>query len=426
MENREDFLHDDWLERAVDAVLRDPVPGELPPDRVARLVAVVQRAANQPYPITLIERIKNMKLRTKIAVVAAAVLAIVGLTSLLVPGGGVALAFGDVAQALNSIHSATWKITYAGNGPQPKNETIIQNGIGMFLTPSHERQEMTIGGKTQIVIFDGEKDKALGLDPAEKTATVVSYKNVPLHSPIGGTFQALRQSVADAQSGEAGKVERLGAETIDGRRAEGFRIMSGPDITVWADPKTSLPIRVELDGPIPGCRIVITDIQVGMHLDESLFSLDVPAGYAVQPPQEQDVLTHEMVSLAKALRFAAEHNDGVFPPALRGEQGLEGIMRRAITTLEKNVKNSVDKNSSEVFKLQTELDGASGLLSAPADVWHYAGKDVKLSTPNRPIFWVKLKKKGAPSLVIYADLSVKEVPADKLPQAPQARGSAKP
>ena len=82
MENHEDFHHDDLLERAVDAVLRDPIPGDLPPDQVAQLIAAVRQAADQPYPITLIERIKNMKLRTKIAVAAAVLLAFVGLLSL--------------------------------------------------------------------------------------------------------------------------------------------------------------------------------------------------------------------------------------------------------------------------------------------------------------------------------------------------------
>ncbi len=146
MENREDFHHDDLLERAVDAVLRDPIPDELPPDRVAQLVAVVRQAADQPYPITLIERIKNMKPRTKIAVAAAVLIAFAGLMSWLVPGGGVALAFADVAEALNSVHSATWKTTTVVKGPQ--NETVTWSEIGMFLAPSHERTETTAQGKT--------------------------------------------------------------------------------------------------------------------------------------------------------------------------------------------------------------------------------------------------------------------------------------
>ena len=126
MENREDFHHDDLLERAVDAVLRDPIPGELPPDQVAQLVAAVRQAADKPYPITLIERIENMKLRTRIAVAAAVLIAVIGLMSWLVPGSGAALAFDDVAQALNNVQSATWKTTSVVKGP--KNETVTWMG----------------------------------------------------------------------------------------------------------------------------------------------------------------------------------------------------------------------------------------------------------------------------------------------------------
>ena len=140
-------------------------------------------------------------------------------------------------------------------------------------------------------------------------------------------------------------MERLGAETIDGRTAEGFRIQLGAiDVKIWADPKTLLPIRVEetteaADGP--KVSIVMTDFQVNVPLDESLFSVDVPPGYTVQQTMQIDASKSPWAYLADALKMAAEYNDGVFPPALRGEQGIDGIMQRAATTLvEKHGKGS--------------------------------------------------------------------------------------
>jgi outer membrane lipoprotein-sorting protein len=428
MENREDFHHDDLLERAVDAVLRDPIPDELPPDQVAQLVAIVRHAADQPYPITLIERIRNMKPRTKIAVAAAVLIAFVGLMSWLVPRSGVALAFADVAEALNNVHSATWTTTSVVKGPQ--NETVTFSGIGMFLAPSHERMEMTVRGKKGIAIYDGQKDKTISLDPAAKTATVINLKNLPPTSPFGRTFQGLRELVAGAQSGKTGKVERLGVETIDGRRAEGFRIQLGAvEVKIWADPKTLLPIRVETAtgaGAGPEVRIVMTDFQVGVDLDKSLFSLDVPPGYTIQQTMQIDASKSPWAYLADALKMAAEYNDGVFPPTLRGEQGLDGVFQRAAKTLaEKH-----DKDPSEGLKVATDiamkLGGAFGVLFVlPPDAWHYAGKDVKLGTPNRPILWIRQQKKGGRFMVIYADLSVKEVSADEAPKLPQSEGSPK-
>jgi len=426
MENHEDVHQDDLLERAVDAVLRDPTPDELPPDQVAQLVAIVRHAADQPYPITLIERIKNMKLRTKIAVAAAVLVAFVGLMSWLVPGGGVALALADVAEALNNVHSATWKTTQVVEVKGPQTRTITTSVSSMFLAPSHERTERTVEGEKSIDIYDGEKHKSICLVPAAKTAVVINLKNLPPTNPFGKTFQGLRELVANAQSGKAGKVERLGVQTIDGRRAEGFRIRVGDvEAKVWADPKTSLPIRIEkIFSAAPESRLVMTDFQTGVDLDESLFSLDVPAGYTVYTT-EMDASKKPMACLADALKWAAEHNDGMFPPALRGEQGIGGIMQRADRTLAKKNGN----NSLEVLKLHTDVPVNLGrafgfLLALPPDAWHYAGKDVKLGTPNRPIFWLK-PKNGAQCLVIYADLSIKEVSPEEAPKVPQSEGSPK-
>ncbi len=345
MENRKDFHHDDLLERAVDAVLRDPIPDELPPEQVAQLVAVVRQAADQPYPITLIERIRNMKPRTRIAVAATVLIAFVGLMSWLVPGSGVAVAFADVAEALNNVHSATWKTTSVVKVKGPQDKTVTWSGIGMFLAPSHERTETTAEGHKAIRIVDGQKDKTIILDPAAKTAMVINLKNLPPENPFGRTFQSLRELVANAQSGKTGKVERLGVETIDGRPAEGFRIQLGAIEMSRYGPtrKRCCPSASKATGAAAGpeVRIVMTDFQVNVDLDKSLFSLDVPAGYTVQQTMQIDPSKTRWAYLTDALKMAAEYNDGVFPPTLRGEQGIDGIMQRAAKTFaEKHGKDS--------------------------------------------------------------------------------------
>jgi hypothetical protein len=68
-----------------------------------------------------------------------------------------------------------------------------------------------------------------------------------------------------------------------------------------------------------------------------------------------------------------------------------------------------------------KLGGALGvlvLLSPEQNDWHYVGKDVKLNTPDRAIFWYKLYKESASYQVIYADLSIKEVSAAEAPKLP--------
>ncbi len=425
MEKREDFHHDELLDRAVDAVLRDPVPGPVPPDQVAQLVATVRHAVQELHPITLIERIKNMKLHTRIAVAAAIVLALLGLTSLLVPGGGTALAFADVAEALKSVHSAKWNMAMTGvKGPH--GTTYTASAIGMFLAPSHERLE-TIGDHGRVVhvlITDSEKGTMLNLDPANKTATISSLAILPPNDASGRIFQNLRKLVVDAQAGGHGNVERLGAQAVDGRLAEAFRIqLGGAHVEIWADPKTLLPVRA-----ISGCgdkHGVMTDFQINTNVNESLFGTDVPAGYTARTVQISPSRTF-WVALTAALEMAAENNNGEFPETLRGEQGIDGTMWRAV----KGFENKYGKNSPELLAFQTDvtlkLDRAFGVLNAlPPDAWHYAGKGVKLGTPNRPILWAK-ERNGNGCQVVCADLSVKVVSLQDVPNVPQSEGTPQP
>jgi len=419
MEDRRDFNPDELLDRAVDAVMRGPIPDDVPPDRVAQLAAVVQHAADQPYPVTLIERITNMRPRTKIAVAAAGLIALVGLISWLAPGNGTALAFTNVAEALSEVQSARWKTTTVVKWPQGEPKTMHE--IGMFLAPSHERKEFTVEGEKSISIFDARKNKTLALVPATKTAMVMSFKDSP-RGAGGSTFLDLRRIVVDAQSGGPAIAESVGVKVIDGRRAEGFVLQIGAtEVTIWADPKSSLPIRVEnVTSGATEVRIVMTDFEVGVDLDESLFSLDVPEGYTVQEMQ-LELPKKLLVPLANTLGLAAELNGGVFPPSLRGEHGIDGILPRIAPALEKKY----EKDSPELRKaggeLAAKIGGTFAILNllGPEHDWHYAGKDVKLNTPNRPIFWWKPTMISDDYEVIYADLSVKDVAPEDVPKVPE-------
>ena len=333
------------------------------------------------------------------------------------------------------MHSATWKTTSVTKLKLPgatEEKTVTTDANCMFLAPSLERTEGIIEGQTvSIQIVDGQKGKVITLAPAMKMAMVINLKDFPPEgNPFGRTFQGLRELVADAQSGKAGKVERLGPKTIDGRTAEGFRIQLGAiDVKIWADPKTLLPIRVEqttteaAEGPKVG--IVMTDFMVNVPLDESLFAVDVPPGYTVQQTRELDA-SKPWAFLTGALKLAAEYNDGVFPPTLRGEQGIVGVIQRGAQTLLEEHKSSPD----ELRKLGTDVSmNLSAFLAflnaAPPDALHYAGKDVKLGTPDRPILWIERKRAGR-CMVFYADLSVKDVPAEEAPILSQSEGSPTP
>ena len=58
-----------------------------------------------------------------------------------------------------------------------------------------------------------------------------------------------------------------------------------------------------------------------------------------------------------------------------------------------------------------------GTQLTPESDWHYAGKGVTIDTPDRPIYWYR-PEPSAMYTVIYADLSIKQVPAADLPKVP--------
>lgn len=385
-----------------------------------------EEAANQPNTVNITERILAMKLTTKITIAAAVLIAFCGLLTWLTPGGGTALAFDNLAEAFANIRTATCKMTTEVEGPNGK---TTQDAKVMFLAPSRERVESDTGGTTMIHIADVEQGKMLDLRPKNKMAFLYGPedRDGPSEQQAanrGNSFEQLRKRISEAQSGEADNVEPLGQQTMDGRRVVGFRIRGANFVgEIWADPETALPVRVEYTTSVePKARVVMSDFQIDVELDKSLFSLKAPEGYAVHE-KKIDVSTPTAEDLAQALRAVAEHNDGLFPAELRGAHDIESFVGRVFIDLQ--AKHG--KDSPETLKAMADFGGklARGTtflrMQWPKNDWHYAGKDVKLDTPDTPIFWYKPAESDE-YRVIYADLSVKDVSAGNVPKEPQSSG----
>ncbi len=309
---------------------------------------------------------------------------------------------------LSDVRTATWRITSEARGALGETET--STGTGMYLTPSHERTEKTMGGRKEIEICDGQRDDVLTIVPAAKTALVTSFTHQPSPRLFGRTFPNWRTTIANARHGTGGKAEWLGFETVDGYRAEGFRIRRGrSELTIWADMKTALPVRVERIAWVSPdeIRTVMTDFHTNVDLDKSLFNLDVPPGYAVRT-MEVDLSRRPIDYLADTLKSAAEENGDIFPSSLVGEGGLSDILYRDIETLQKKY----GKDSADMLKLESEITRNRQVVSiflsnlTPANDWHYAGQSVLLYTSGKPIFWYKPKGDQL-YRVIFADLKVK-------------------
>jgi hypothetical protein len=284
----------------------------------------------------------------------------------------------------------------------------------------------------------------------------VDLKNIPGQRPIPPPFVGLRETITEAKKeGKRGEAQRLGFETIDGQRTEVFLVRSKypetkttVEIKLWADPKTSLPVRIKTTVVRDKSETerLLTDFHYDVPLAPDLFSVEVPKGYNVQRMQ-LDFSKGPLSILAETLGMAAKHNGGVFPPTLTGDQGIDGILQRAardlwkkhgieienngmprkedVEKLQKLRKEDIEEIQTASMELVTKLPAAMASLAAIRrhGDWHYAGKGVKLDAPHRPIFWCKF---GSDYQVLYADLSIKTVSPQNVPKVPESEGNPKP
>lgn len=470
------FNHDDLLERATRALAETPVPDGPPAAVVQSLLAAMSTPTDYSKPSTVKRRIITMKSITRTFAAASVLLALgLGLFWILSPAGP-NLAFADVADRFLGIQMATCTITIDTSQTiempklpmgSPKTKALpagkmevkgTSKGKLMFHAPAQTRMEMetkstftnpvTKKPKTMkmstVQIFDGDKGQMLTLTPQFNMAVLTKMENLSDEQKRQNSpFLAVQQFLSAAREHDA-KITPLGEKNINGRPATGFAVegLKGfADTKYWADPKTELPVRVEVtmgQGPVV-MTMIMTDFQTGMHLDESLFSTKVPEGYTVQN-LNLDASTPTIEDLAKMLRILAEQNKGVFPDKLPGPNDLfklqqqftkdytESLMKDITGTLKK--ENVAEKNPGKIVaelaksdKMQKMIDKtmpiSRGITFAatltPANDSHYAGRGVKLDTPDRPIFWYK-PTGGERYHVLYADLSIKKMAKDELPQ----------
>jgi len=264
-------------------------------------------------------------------------------------------------------------------------------------------------GKTVqvIVIVDYDTSQMLQLIPKQMTAVLIDLKDVS--EKPENILETMRNMITELQNDPDVTVEPLGEKEIDGQIAKGFRA-TGPDgeLTVWADPQTALPIRMEQKWR--QMQFVCTDFQFDIEMDESLFRLEIPEGYSELPRGELPIDSSTEQDLIESLRIWAEVIlDGVFPRDLSTEVYVD----------------DVNKNREKFAKLQQEQKVELAMKLGPGFIffnllkaendWHYVGNGVKLGDAESEVCWYR--PDGSESYrVIYGDLSVKDVAPENLPK----------
>ena len=374
-----------------------------------------QSAQTQPK----IWRIAMHSKLTKLA--AAAVVAVAVIVGSQFLGG--TITFAQVIEPI--LNARTVVLDYViGEGPDALEMHDIVIGSRIRRTMSNmdmtkildPRVRSTLSNMDMTMILDLEDARMLTLVSLGVTK-IASYIDIQ-GTGLEGTRSVLdfiRRIISEVKDNPDADIQDLGEKEINGQKAVGFYVKGlNVDLTIWANKKTSLPIRIEFtEGKT---STVIKNIEFDVPLEESLVSMEVPAGYTMKdiaihieetaPDNHLSNATEE--DLVESLRIWAEIIlDGAFPDAI----GTDHFMKQAAVLGYKLASLGLPHSEIEqytkgmIFLQKFEFGGK----------WGYAGKGVKLGDADKIILWYQPQGSNT-YRAIYGDLRVAEVAEEDLPK----------
>ena len=251
---------------------------------------------------------------SRIAAAAVFVFAIAGV-ALWFHVSGTQYAFAEFIKPILEAKSAKFKATFERNGKQ------VATANCMVLAPNRDRMELQqLGQPMEIQIADTSKGVGVMIDSAKKTVVINKVVGLSRERASMNPFDEIRSLILDAEKPDVRR-ESLGEKEVDGRRAVGWRV-SGPGlhepgvtVTIWGDPQTGLPIRIESYSSLDGVKSTLSDFAFNVDLDESLFSIEPPTGYTVQTV-EVDASQPTEKDLIAVLREYGKWMNNAFPESL--------------------------------------------------------------------------------------------------------------
>lgn len=314
------------------------------------------------------------------------------------------IAFAEVIQPFREGRTVRFSASVTSEGIPEQVMECISADPGLMRCSASDENPLTGG---MVLIVDASQGKMLTLMPGMQMAMMMS---IPPQSPYY-FIEELRKTMAD-------EAEPAGEREIDGRWAVGFRVTGDyMEQVIWADRETSLPTRIEVTIEVEGLTgtpvrqtQVMSDFVFDEPVDESLFRLDVPEGYQLQELELDMSLPGER-DLIDFLRLYAESMAGRFPLEITLNAAAEMMMTH-VDELEGDARKRVGE------MMKPSMKGAKAFLFVqklkPENDWRYAAGGVRLGEAETAI--CRWRPDGSESYrVIYADLTVREVPADQLP-----------
>jgi outer membrane lipoprotein-sorting protein len=413
---------DDPVARATDALRRSPVPDGPPAETIARTLAALRAAAGEPGTNSRPRRrIMFTTLKAAAAVLVAAAVAsyFAGF-----PPRAATAEFVEAArklrdaQTLSLVHTQTQ--TIAGQ-PVPTKARIL------YKTPGLIRTEPEPAG-VAASIFDSMHNKFLFLNLADKSAMLLEEQGggpAPKRDGAAMMIEDMRRL--------AGKDnEPVGEKVIGDVRARGFRVKeNGGEMTVWVDPQKKLPVLIEFSGRTGTLdyKGTFSDIRLDVELDDALFRLEPPAGYALRKANARIHMSFEE-AVARWLRNYTTASGGRFPARLDDfDDYLKVVSAAAIKkAVAEGAKTKEAKEEAKTKEAKIVLDPAifqdaiagaqlAGYCQKFKDRYGYKADGVKLGDARAIIFWYKPEGQEKYKAV-YGDLHIGEVTTEELPVKP--------
>jgi outer membrane lipoprotein-sorting protein len=367
-------------------------------NRIVREQNVRLKTANKVSTTIRIRRILMKNPIAKLAVAAVLVAAVLIGVHFIGNPLGANITFAKVIQPILNARTVVFDFVVGGEEAGSVMHDIV---VGSKI-------RRTFSNMDPIMIIDLDSAKMLTLDPKSKGAAYVDIQG-PLQEGTKNLLEFVRKVITSLKDLS---VQELGQRDIDGRKALGFYAAEKPNIelTIWADPETAKPIRIEL---LMGQSLyILKNFEFDVPVDDSLVSMEPPAGYTLSDKQfnmtqftEQDFIT--------VLRLWVEH--------LLGGNFPQNLSAGELMSLAPQLAEKIGQlNVSEEEKTQLGMTMGKGLvffqqLDPTGVTWHYTGSGVKLGDAGKAVFWYQ--PKGSQTYrVIYGDLSVKDVAPENLPK----------
>jgi outer membrane lipoprotein-sorting protein len=340
-----------------------------------------------------LRRIIMSKPITKLAIAAAVVIA-----ALIVFQSNqfVTPTFAQVIKPLFEAQTIVFDFV-VGKEDDPKTTVIHDIVKGQMI----RRTISTLPNTTMIIDIDGKR--MLNLEKQSKGA---------LYSDITGSLEEgtrsflkfIRETLTRVQSYPGFKPKELPEKEFDGRELIGF-LSENPNerIVVWADPKTALPVRIEMKmGPQD---IVLKNFEFDILVDDELVSMDIPAGYTISKKQLDLSNPTEEDFVAILGVIARDVLNGQFPDNLTTQEFMSLIVPLQQALGKKGVSQEEGEKIGESY--------AKGMVFMQLFELHhkgtckYLGKGVKYGDASKAVFWYKFKD-AQTWRVVYGDMTVKD------------------